>query len=354
MVKGNSGLKKMVQAGTGAVNRSTMDALAHLSPPGRNTEYLSHADIEPDPNQPRTEFRPIDGVVSPVALANLRNLADNILDIGLQQPITVRPHPEKDGKFIINWGERRWRAFGLLIEDGHADFEKIEAFIDDADSAAWRLRLGQLAENIQRDDLSDLEVATFLRRFLEEFKELQQSDLCVVTRKSKQWVSRMLGLLDPRYADLVDAGHISYAAILEQFKALPQHRQEALAAEAKATGKKITSGAIKRQQQAAKEAGERKSREDAAERQSGKMSAEAKINPAVAGTLAVAVARQEVRIKGMQAATLFEVLKGHDFQVSLSLTTSDIRAAIERLGGTVPDSDLMLTNALYDCLSLRH
>lgn len=339
--------------------KSTLDVLAGLVPQGRQSVFIPLDDIRPDPDQPRKEFQPVDGRISDGVMLNLRNFANNIRDIGLKQPITVRPDPQRKGKYMIVWGERRWRAFNLLRDEGCLGVGEIEAFIKEDEFLMPVLRLEQLAENIQREDLSDIEVAAFLKRLLEEYSDLQQQDLCVLLHKPKQWVSRMLGLLDPKYAELVNAGYIKYAAILEQFKALPEHRQEVLANEAKNSGKKITSGDIRRHAEAAKGTGEKKVA--AGKQEPGTQ--EGDLHKAVsrqfnqespsAAALAVAVARQEVRIKAAQASTLIDALKGRDFQVMFTLTSDDLRGAIKKLGGEVPDSDLLLSTRLYDCLSLK-
>ncbi|MGL4370883.1 MAG: ParB N-terminal domain-containing protein, partial [Spirochaetota bacterium] len=38
----------------------------------------------------------------------LKNLADSIRTVGVQQPVVVRPMP--DGRYQLVAGERRWRA----------------------------------------------------------------------------------------------------------------------------------------------------------------------------------------------------------------------------------------------------
>ena len=55
--------------------------------------------IECDPSQPRREVDP----------AKLEELAQDIKQHGLLQPIIVRPNPNKEGHFIIIAGERRFR-----------------------------------------------------------------------------------------------------------------------------------------------------------------------------------------------------------------------------------------------------
>ena len=67
--------------------------------------------IEPSPLNPRKTFDK----------EALQELADNILQHGLLQPITVRPIEANDkdplGHFEIVCGERRYRAFKLNLEN---------------------------------------------------------------------------------------------------------------------------------------------------------------------------------------------------------------------------------------------
>ena len=64
------------------------------------TRMIPVDDIEPNPQQTREEFDD----------DALQLLADDIADSGLINAITLRPHPEKDDKYQIKTGERRWRA----------------------------------------------------------------------------------------------------------------------------------------------------------------------------------------------------------------------------------------------------
>lgn len=339
----------------GARGRSSMDVLGAIKVPGRQTAMIALNNIRPDPQQPRSAFRPVDGVVAEKTLAALRDLAANIRDLGLKQPITVRPdHDKGPGYYIIVAGERRWRAKCMLRDEGVPGHEEIEV-LEEAGESLPVVRLEQLAENIQREDLTDLEIAAFLQSLMEDYKELRQTDLCTLLHKPKSWISRMLAMLKPEYRDLIDGGYITYAAILEQFRALPEHRQNALAAEAASVGRKITSGDIRRHKGAGGEeaAGRGKSGaqdlRDAVARQF-----PAGGNSAQAGeALGVAMMRQEVRIKSGQAGALLSALKGVEFPVVATLTTTDIRTAITKLGGSVPENDLLLANTLYDCLGLK-
>ncbi len=99
--------------------------------------------IDEDPSQPRSEFDP----------EALQQLADTVAQRGVRQPISVRPHPEQPGRWMLNFGARRLRASRL------AGLTEIPAFIDTtADS------YNQVIENEQREGLKPLELALFVQR----------------------------------------------------------------------------------------------------------------------------------------------------------------------------------------------
>lgn len=100
--------------------------------------------IEEDPNQPRTRFSELE----------LDELAASIVERGVRQAITVTPRGE-GGRHRILYGARRFRAAQ------RAGLSTIPAVIrasspDDA--------YDQMIENIQRDDLTSVEIAAFVSR----------------------------------------------------------------------------------------------------------------------------------------------------------------------------------------------
>ena len=97
---------------------STADFLASLAAPTQQVVDIAIDDIAPDPNQPRTRFHSVDGQVDDQSRQRLEELADDIAEQGLLQPITVREKPE--GGYQIVMGERRWRAVRLNRERGAA------------------------------------------------------------------------------------------------------------------------------------------------------------------------------------------------------------------------------------------
>jgi ParB family transcriptional regulator, chromosome partitioning protein len=104
--------------------------------------------IDADPNQPRRHFD----------ADALDELANSLKANGQIQAISVRPNPERPGRYLINVGERRWRAAQL------AGWTDLRAEIGEQKD----LRVAQLVENIQREGLTDGEVADALAAYLAE------------------------------------------------------------------------------------------------------------------------------------------------------------------------------------------
>lgn len=106
-------------------------------------------EIEPDPLQPRKHFD----------TAELRNLSEDIGRRGVLQPVLVRPPLEIGGKYRLVAGERRWRAADL------AGKVRIPARIRELSDED--VRAAQLAENVLRSGLSDIEKGRALRGLYE-------------------------------------------------------------------------------------------------------------------------------------------------------------------------------------------
>ena len=100
------------------------------------------AAIDPNPWQPRKVFD----------LVKLKGLALSIKKEGLLQPISVRVHPDKPGRYQLIAGECRTRASIL------AGYNQIKAIIHDVDDEKAR-RLC-LLENMARTDMNVIEEAT--------------------------------------------------------------------------------------------------------------------------------------------------------------------------------------------------
>lgn len=82
--------------------------------------------------------------------ATIRQLADTIARDGLLQAITVRSDPSTSGRYLISYGERRFRAVQLL------GWRTIAAVVNE-DFDSYR----QAIENLQREDLTPMQIAQF-------------------------------------------------------------------------------------------------------------------------------------------------------------------------------------------------
>ncbi len=129
--------------------------------------------IDEDPNQPRQFFDS----------ESLSEMAETIRLRGVKTPISVRPHPEEENRYVINHGARRYRASKL------ANKTTIPAFID-----ADYTEVDQVIENLQRDSLTAREIANFIGRELA--KGLKKQDVAKAIGKSNAFVTQHITLLD--------------------------------------------------------------------------------------------------------------------------------------------------------------
>lgn len=130
----------------------------------------------------------------------LMELAQSIRAHGVLQPITVRKvGPEK---YKIIAGERRWHAAQL------AELSEIPALIRSGDELK-RLELA-LIENIQREDLNPMEIATAFGHLAEEHG-LSHDQIAERTGKDRSTVTNFVRLLrlSPYVQDQMLMGRIS-------------------------------------------------------------------------------------------------------------------------------------------------
>jgi len=112
------------------------------------TQNIAIKDIHRNPDQPRKAF----------TADSIKELADSIKAHGIIQPLIVTE--AKSGYSIIA-GERRWRAAKEAKLDSVPVI--VRSFTDQA-----RLEVA-LVENLQREDLNPLEIATALYKLNDQF-----------------------------------------------------------------------------------------------------------------------------------------------------------------------------------------
>ena len=159
-------------------------------PKGSQFREIPMDSISANPQQPRTVFDP----------EQLTELAESIKEVGLLQPIVVRPLG--GGKYELVMGERRFRAGK---EAGLASIPVIIRPTEEAD-----LLRDALLENIHRVQLNPLEEAAAYQQLLSDFG-CTQEELASRIKKSRPQISNTIRLLKlpPAVQKRVAAGVLS-------------------------------------------------------------------------------------------------------------------------------------------------
>lgn len=144
-------------------------------------------------------------------------LCQSIISQGVVSPISVRRHPTDKNKYVINHGHRRVRAAKK------AGLVKIPAFLDERINT-----IGKFLENIQREDLSPLDIARQLKIFTDE--GLSNKEIALSLGKSDSWVSRHLGLLDAPeiIQEALDDGRLTSVEAARTLVALSEDHESAV------------------------------------------------------------------------------------------------------------------------------
>lgn len=162
--------------------------------PGATFANLRIDEIRANPRQPRQVFDDDD----------LAELEHSIREIGVLQPIVVRPldEPEDGVGFELIMGERRWRASRAAEQD------TVPAII--RRTADEDLLRDALLENLHRAQLNPLEEAAAYQQLLEDFG-CTHDELAVRIGRSRPQISNTLRLmkLPPLVQRRVAAGVLS-------------------------------------------------------------------------------------------------------------------------------------------------
>lgn len=147
-------------------------------------------EVEPNFEQPRKKFNEIE----------LQELSQSILEHGIIQPLIVR---EKEGKYEIVAGERRYRAARL------ANINEIPIIIKTF-SEQQTLEVA-LVENIQREDLNPMELASAYSLLMDRF-DLSQEQVADKVGKSRPSVANIMRLLklNPYVQEKLREGDITF------------------------------------------------------------------------------------------------------------------------------------------------
>jgi ParB family transcriptional regulator, chromosome partitioning protein len=136
-------------------------------------QELPVATVKPNRYQPREHFDE----------ESLAALADSIREVGVLQPILVRP---VDDGFELIAGERRWRAARRV------GLQTIPALVRTTDDASTLEQA--LVENVHRADLNPLEEAAAYQQLIEDFK-LTHEQVAARVGRSRVAITNTLRLL---------------------------------------------------------------------------------------------------------------------------------------------------------------
>lgn len=172
------------------------EAGSDLAPvPGASFAQIPLDEITPNSRQPREVFDEDD----------LAELVDSIKQIGVLQPVVVRPipdAPESGPRYELVMGERRWRA------SREASLDAVPAIIrSTTDDDMLR---DALLENLHRSQLNPLEEAAAYNQLLEDFG-CTHEDLAARLARSRPQITNTLRLLKlpPLVGRRVAAGVLS-------------------------------------------------------------------------------------------------------------------------------------------------
>lgn len=174
--------------------------------------------IVPDPANERKTF------------IGIEELAASMDGNGILEPPTVVPIEGEGEKYMLTTGERRWRAAKL------AGFERIHVIIGEPEDETKR-RVKSLISNIQREDLTALELSSALRAMkVVNPKVKTNRDLATLIGKSEQWVGQVLKLntlSDELQEQIQNAGQkVSHEAILQAARVEDESVQKELVQDA--------------------------------------------------------------------------------------------------------------------------
>ena len=160
----------------GSMGSTTTATVELVAVPGARLANLSPADIVPNAAQPRTAFD----------REALDELVASIREVGVLQPIVVRPIAGQSDKYELIMGERRLRATKEL------GLETIPAVVKDtADEDMLR---DALLENLHRSNLNPLEEASAYQQLLADFG-ITQEELAGRIGRSRPQITNTLRLL---------------------------------------------------------------------------------------------------------------------------------------------------------------
>jgi len=232
--------KKKVQLGKGRITDSTKDvapkednaikSITTGADASRNFIRVAVVDLSPRPDNTRL-----------FSESEIEELASNIEDIGLKQPIVIKETKGEEKPYQIIVGHRRWRAFQSLLESGNTAFATIPAIVEDVNLSELKERKAWVTTNtLIRTDYSLSERLALIAE-AEEIVEIERKEGLVESgTRTVDLVAGLLGiskgsvisykklndLIEP-YKEKFDQGYITLKSATE-IAALSEKEQLAI------------------------------------------------------------------------------------------------------------------------------
>ena len=171
----DSARRKGLGRGLSALLGDNAEAAPATAPRPKPTGTLPIEFLRPSRLQPRRDF----------SAESLEELSNSIREVGIVQPIVVRPTAEPNAYEIVA-GERRWRAAQK------AQLHEVPVLLRDlTDKETLEIAI---VENVQRKDLNAVEEGEAYKRLIDEFGYAQET-VADVVGKSRSHVANTLRLL---------------------------------------------------------------------------------------------------------------------------------------------------------------
>jgi ParB/RepB/Spo0J family partition protein len=176
---------------------------------------------------------------------SIGELRASLRNDGMESPISLYPNPDRPGRFIINFGHRRFRA------------AKAEGWLQVPGFLRPKIsRRAQAAENIQRENLTAHEIALYIRDELADGQS--QTAIAESMGKSKAWVTQHAKLLDlpGPVAEAVVTGKVTDVTLANELAVAHREHPKAVEDLLKEPEQKPTRAAVKAIRQGTKPKGQ--------------------------------------------------------------------------------------------------
>lgn len=156
-----------------------------------------------------------------LSMPNIREMADNILAVGLLENLVVTYAPCEKGEYRLISGERRWRALTMLTDEGYKDFETVSCQIMTPEGAGEEAIERIIANSYRSLTVADIiKQEEWLKRELQYMKEnnipLRGRDLR--EGKLREVIARMMGTSSTRVAQIEAIAKNLLPEFLEEMK----------------------------------------------------------------------------------------------------------------------------------------